>query len=1146
MPGADLRAPFGSPNTSLPQLPAPHPMLTRIPFLFTILFTAWLAPRGFAQTGAYPINGGNISVCSGALLDSGGQGGGGYGNNEHFIITICPGDPDSSITLSFVIFNLSAAGSIPTDQLSIYDGPNTSAPLIGTWSGTNSPGIVAASFGNTSGCLTVEFTSNEMGTGVFAASISCAHPCEPPTASAVMSEPSPALICQGEELFFNGSTSTAASGFNIVQYVWDFGDGSLDSTSGPTVSHIYPNPPGQHMVHLMVQDDNGCWNTNQVDLVVQISTTPTFQGFDDIVHCAGEPVDLTAVTSISATTWSSIPDVNFGGPVALPDDIGTPFNSSVTFSAFQPGATMTSANDIVSVCVSMEHSYMGDFTLKLTSPTGQSMMLHQQGGGGTYVGGANDTDIFDPIPGDCWEYCFSPTATWGTWANCAAFGPTPHVMMGGTPPSNALIPDTYTPVQPFTNLIGSQLNGTWTLTFTDLWAIDNGSICSWSINFNPNILPDDISYTPNPGIMHSDSSYWSGPSLTNDPVNPLHYIANPLDVGPHVYTYTVTDNFGCSYDTMLTIIITPGVTISPSLQCGPPLVLQPGLQLPLPTGTITYQWSPAAGLSSTTSPYPAASPTVPTWYILHAYPAGHPLCGMVDSVLVNPPSTNTNQAVVTDHLCAGGIGGSIQVVSSGLNGPWDYTWKNNTGGVVQTTLASNGDTYSGPGGTYQIIIHDGPNGNGCTDTITATIHEPPPLQLTSTSADTVICLTGTAQLAAAASGGTGQITMHWTPGAGTGSPVSVSPSTGTTYHVWATDANNCKSDTAAVAVSVRPALQFQWADTVTSCPKVNVLLTADGFQGGDGHYTYQWDGGAVNASSLLVNLYNSADFCITLRDGCETPPVTHCTHVQITPVPPLVLSVDSVLGCTPFTVQLELEDTTGLARADWEFFDGATLPDRPMSMEHTYIESGIHNVHVNVHWPNGCSYDSTFTGLITVMGVPRADLTWERWPADIFHNEIHFLEQAGPLATGYAWDFAGMGTSTLPDPEFTFPNDTGRYYPVQLVVWNALGCADTTLRLVNVNDVFLVYVPTAFTPDGDDVNDLLYVMGNDIADNDFHFMVFDRWGEKVYESTDRHAGWDGKYNGKPVKDGVYVWMLRAQSRFTQVNHDLRGHVTILR
>lgn len=1113
-----------------------------------LFFLLLLSPRAWSQT--YPVNGGDVSTCSGALLDSGGPGGSGYSDNEHFIITICSPQPDSAISLSFIIFNLSAAGSLPTDELSIYDGNSTSAPLIGTWSGTDSPGIVNASFANTSGCLTVEFTSNETGTGVFAASITCSHPCEPPTAAAVMGEPAPALICQGEELHFDGSGSYAANPYSIIQYMWDFGDGTMDSTSGPVVDHVFAGPPAQRIVHLTVTDNNGCRNTNPVDLPVQISTTPTFSNFGNITICQGESVDLTAATHVEGTTWTSIPDANFGGGLALPDDIGTPFNSSLNFSAFPPGAVINSVGDILSVCVSMEHSFLGDFVLKLTAPNGTVLTLHEQGGGGTYVGGANDLDGVNPVPGECWDYCFSPTATWGTWANSAAGGSTPHVMMGGNPPSNALVPGTYSAVGSFNSLVGSPLNGTWTLTFTDIWQIDNGSICSWGINFDPAILPPDVSYTPTPGIAHSDSSYWTGPELTNDPANPLHYVASPSSVGNHTYNYTVTDNFGCTYDTTLIITVTPGVnfnaTSSPPAVCGNPIILQPGLQLPLPLGTITYQWSPGTGLSSTSSPYPTASPPVPTWYTLHAFPAGHPLCGNVDSVLVNPLTTMANDSAITNQLCHGDGNGSVQVITAGTGGPWNYVWTDSSGTVVQQTIAANGDVFNGSGGTYQVVISEGPNGNGCTDSLIATILEPPPLLITSASLDTVICLTGTATLAATAAGGTGVPVMHWDQGAGPGSPATASPSVTTTYNVYATDANNCLSDTGTVTVTVRKALALFLPDTVTSCPEVNALLFTDSVTGGDGQYTYDWGAGPSLFDTMTVNLLNTQTFCVTLRDGCETPPVTECTVLSITPLPPFVLSVDSVLGCKPFNVQFALEDTTGWAVVDWDFHDGPVLYGFPTSMPHLYSRFGTYDLDVNVHWPNGCSFDSTLTNLITVVDMPHADFTWAPQPADIFEHEVHFTEQCGPTAVSYLWDIAGMASSTAPDTSFDFPDDIGRLYPVKLKAWNYLGCADSVMKMVNVDDAFLVFVPTAFSPDGDGLNEILYVIGNDISDKDFHFMVFDRWGEKIYDTTDRNAGWDGKMNGKVVKNGVYTWMLRAQSVYTGVNHDLMGHVTVVR
>ncbi|MEO8732738.1 MAG: PKD domain-containing protein [Flavobacteriales bacterium] len=1089
---------------------------------------------------AYPINGGDISTCSGALLDSGGQGGPGYSNNEDFTITICSGQPDSAVSLNFVIFNLSAAGTIPTDQITIYDGNSTGAPLLGTWSGTDSPGIVSASYNNPSGCLTVQFTSNEIGTGFFAAGISCATPCAPPTASAVMSEPAPALICQGESVGFDGSASTAATGFSIAQYLWDFGDGTLDSTSGAILNHVFAGPPAQHVVHLMLTDDNGCKNTNEVDLQVQVSIPPTFTNFNNITHCSGEPVDLTAITSVSSSTWTSIPDANFGGGIELPDNIGTPFSSSITFSSVPPGATLTNINDLLSVCISMEHSFMGDFVLQLTSPSGVTVIFHQQGGGGTYLGIPNDNDEGNPQIGTCWQYCFSPSATNGTWVA--------NVNAGISGPS--LPAGTYESLNPMSAFVGSPLNGTWTLTFTDLWAADNGFICSWGINFDPSILPDDASYTPQPGFTSTDSSYWSGPSLTNSPTNPLHYIANPTDVGSHLYTYTVTDNFGCTYDTTLTITITPSVnfalsTVPPSV-CGNPILLYTQLQLPIPTGALVYQWTPSTGLSSTGTPFPQASPTVPTWYQLHAYPYGHPMCGMTDSLLVNPLTTLQLDSVVGDHLCNGDSLGYIEAIPTGTGGPWNFTWTDDSSGaVVQSTTDALGDTLFASGGSYHVLVQEGANGNSCADSLTAVIGEPALLQLTDVSNDTTICLTGNALVAAGTTGGTAPSELHWDQGLSGDTIQAVSPPTTTTFTVHATDVNNCPSDTQQVTVSVLHSLQFYLPDTLVICPKVDLILAPDSIAGGDGEWSYDWGTGPSSDSTHTVDLFGTQTFCMTLRDGCETPSVTHCVVVKVKPVPSLVMNPDSILGCEPFLVHFSLQDTTGAATADWDFGDGAAYTDLATSVAHNYDHYGVYTVTVNAHWPNGCSYDSTYTDLITVIDIPHLDFSWSPNPANIFENTVQFHELADQLAVSYQWDFAGLGSSTLTDPSFTFPNQIGASYPVELLVRNFLGCPDSITHIIEVQDEFLVYIPSAFTPDGDGLNDVLQVEGNDIAPDNFHLQIFDRWGAKIFDTTDPHQGWDGKMNGKVVKNGVYNWMLRAQSAYTGINHDLRGSVTLV-
>ncbi|MBK6830576.1 MAG: gliding motility-associated C-terminal domain-containing protein [Flavobacteriales bacterium] len=509
----------------------------------------------------FNISGGSATSCQGVIQDSGGPSGD-YSDNENFTFTICPDQPGNVIYLTWFVFNLSTAGN-NDDNLTIYDGDNTSALSLGSYTGNGLQNlIVSGTVFNTTGCLTLVFQSNGTGVGNFSAGFQCTVPCQNPTAVATMPEAVPALICQNEPVTFDGSGSTSPAG-NIVQYLWDFDDGTMDSTSGPNVTHAFADA-GEHIVQLYVTDDNDCGNLNLVDLQILVSTTPSFLGtMESVETCLGATVDLTAV--VNPVTWTGIPDANFGDGVFLPDDVGQPFSSSLTFTQFNPGQTITNTSNILSICVDMEHTFMGDLVLQVICPNGQTMIFHQQGGGGTYIGSPNDFDSNQaPVFGECWHYCWSPTATNGTWVDN-----TGNTTTAGTPPNGSINPGTYEPVQPFDNLIGCPLNGEWTYQSTDLWGADNGFICAWEINFDPSIVPDVTTFTPILGTTTPDSAWWAGPDVVLDPGNPLIAQATPTGPGNYAYQFFVTDNFGCQYDTTVYVDIAPQTEID----AGPDIIL---------------------------------------------------------------------------------------------------------------------------------------------------------------------------------------------------------------------------------------------------------------------------------------------------------------------------------------------------------------------------------------------------------------------------------------------------------------------------------------------------------------------------------------------------------------------------------------------
>jgi hypothetical protein len=165
--------------------------------------------------------------------------------------------------------------------------------------------------------------------------------------------------------------------------------------------------------------------------------------------------------------------------------------STLDFVGFGQGQTFADPSNIVKVCVNMEHSYMRDLQMDLVAPDGKTVHLQKfegQSGGEIYLGDANDNDEGGPpVPGVGADYCWTPTATNAPdidYANANG------MMLTASSGSKELPPGDYQASDPWTNLVGAPLNGSWSLVITDLWPIDNGYLFSWSITFDANLVSD--------------------------------------------------------------------------------------------------------------------------------------------------------------------------------------------------------------------------------------------------------------------------------------------------------------------------------------------------------------------------------------------------------------------------------------------------------------------------------------------------------------------------------------------------------------------------------------------------------------------------------------------------------------------------------
>lgn len=545
-------------------------------FSVAFLFGSGAALNGWSQETA--ISNTTLETCQGFLVDTG-LSAGDYGANEDITMTICPEAPETIITLYFALADLGEG-----DIMQVFDGPDDSAPILGTYEGYDLQGLeLFASADNPGGCLTLHFTSDASGPGNFVAEMSCGYPCERPFAVVESGEPVPHLACVGEEIAFDGLGSTSADGFDIVSWEWDFDDGTISNDVG-VASHTYESP-GAYKVQLFIADNNitdddpdGCSNNNLVDHLVLVSTEPDWSGTSlDATVCSGQLFPLDG--AVQGTTYDSEPSGDFGGGLFIPDDQTQCFNAELTFTAFSPGAVIENANaDIVDFFINFEHSYMGDLTITFICPNGQSMAVHQQGGGAANLGVPDQAD--GTGPGTGWDYFWSPLATNGTWADNAGFG-------------GQLASDTYESAQPFTLLEGCPLNGTWEIEVCDAWGADDGYIFEWNVNFNPELYPEPIVFTPVFG-MDCDSTSWEGPNIydENEDCNEITLVA----VESGTYTYTATNNFGCTFstDVDLTVVQGPEIEIeTPAGFCGSPVSLVGNVLNQEPGFNYSYEWSPA-------------------------------------------------------------------------------------------------------------------------------------------------------------------------------------------------------------------------------------------------------------------------------------------------------------------------------------------------------------------------------------------------------------------------------------------------------------------------------------------------------------------------------------------------------------------------
>ncbi len=194
---------------------------------------------------------------------------------------------------------------------------------------------------------------------------------------------------------------------------------------------------------------------------------------------------------------------------------------------------------------------------------------------------------------------------------------------------------------------------------------------------------------------------------------------------------------------------------------------------------------------------------------------------------------------------------------------------------------------------------------------------------------------------------------------------------------------------------------------------------------------------------------------------------------------------------------------------------------------------------------NGC--DSTIITSAIVHSLPEILFAWTPVIVDFNLPEVQFTNYSQG-ATTWNWEFDNLNSSQQENPIFTFPRHIPGEYNICLTAYSQDGCASQNCELILVHPRLVVHCPNAFTPDGNGLNEMFQPIMEGHDSSDYLFQIFDRWGQKVFESIDPTIGWSGNNNGGDyyVQNDTYIYRIEAKELLTAEKKEFIGHVTVMR
>lgn len=568
------------------------------------------------------------------------------------------------------------------------------------------------------------------------------------------------------------------------------------------------------------------------------------------------------------------------------------------------------------------------------------------------------------------------------------------------------------------------------------------------------------------------------------------------------YTVTVTNGFGCQDTDDVLVNVNP----LPTAFAGNDITVCNGGNATITaTGGVSYMWDGGLGAGATQNLTNITSPVTYTVTVTDANG-----CTDTDDIFIDVGAALTPDAGADADICAGDS--YTLTASGGINYNWDQGLGAGASHVITPTATT----------TYTVNVDDG---GGCSGSASVTITVNA-LPTADAGIDQTICEGETANLSA--SGGT---SYNWDNGLGAGQNQSVTPSTTTTYIVTITDANGCE-DTDDIVVNVNALPSILASADQTICFGESADISANG----TGIMSYDWTastGGSLNGQNVTVTPGTTTTYTVTGTDA------NNCSALDS-----LLITVNDLPQIDTSSMQI----TDGNCLNGGGTISGIQIIGTP---NYTYLwNDGLNNVGttlsigallpgsytLSVTDGNGC------TNILDV-AVNFADLS------SVTANDDNTTTYPSTLVTidGYANDTGDVNSITIiDDPQngtatyvgggiFEYTPDLG-FTGTDSIVYEICDptCTDVCERAtiyITINDELDVIIPNGFTPNGDNYNDTFVIQHLEQYPNN-SIVIFNRWGDKVYEAAPYLNDWDGssagakmKITGEQVVDGTYYFVL---------------------